>query len=199
VVDWYKRERVARAAGLVAHEVGLPGVTVSLLVQRAAMARNTFYELFANRDEALLFAIELGTARLRKAIDDGLASRGPWERRTKAAIESLFDAVEDDPMMAELCLVHAPGLRDRAVPLDPDLVQTLAGILRPGRGDGPKPGPGPHTEEIVALGILTVVAERLRRGESSSLRVLAGELFTLALLLFRGVESVHGAGPGTSP
>lgn len=185
VVDGYKRERVAHALSVVVREVGLPSLTVSLLVKQAAMARNTFYELFANREEVVEFALELGNARLRKAIEDGVASGGRWQRRIEAAIERLLDTVEDDPHMAELCLVHGAGAENANAPFDSDLVETVAGILRPGRKDAPSPGPGPFTEELVAYGILRVVAERLRRGEAESLRGLAGELSELATRPFR--------------
>lgn len=195
VLDSYKRARIAHAVSLVVHEVGIPGLTVALLVRKAEMARNTFYELFANTAEAVRFATATGNARLRKAIDDGLASGGGWQQRTEAAIERLLDTVEADPELAELCLVHAPGRHAIEAPFDPDLVQTLAGILRPGRREGPKPGPGPHAEEIIAFAILGVIAGRLRRGEASSLRSLAGELSTLAALPFREGGSARDAVP----
>src|SRR4051794_26295077 len=100
VIDGYKRERVAHALSLTVHEVGLPGLTVSLLVKRAAMARKTFYEIFANREDALGFAVAMGNARLKKAIDDGAAGGGRCRRRIEAAIERLLDTVEADPHLA---------------------------------------------------------------------------------------------------
>lgn len=195
VLDSYKRARIAEAVVLVVHEVGIPGLTVSLLVRKAEMARNTFYELFANSEEAVRFAVEMGNARLKKAIDDGVDSGGGWQRRTEAAIERLLDSVEADPELAELCLVHAPGLRGADAPFDPGVVQTLAGILRPGRKEGPKPGPGPRTEEIIAFSILGIIAGRLRRGEAKSLRGVARELAVLAVLPFREAQSGRAEAP----
>jgi hypothetical protein len=123
--------------------------------------------------------VALGNARLKKAIVDGAAGDG-WQKRVEATLERLLDTVEADPYLAELCLVHASGLEAAATPFDPVLVQTLAAALRPKRNEGPEARPGPRIEELVAVGILSVVAERLRRGEAESLRGLAGELSVLA-------------------
>jgi AcrR family transcriptional regulator len=192
VIDRYKRERVARAAGLVVHEVGLPGVTVSLLIQRAAISRNTFYELFANREKAIIFASQLGNDRLKEAIEGGSGNEGDWRRRIEAAIERLIETVEAGPELAELCLVHAPGTEIAEAPFDPGLVQTLAEVLRPGRKESPGPGPDPRTEELVAFGILSVIAERLRRGEAKGLGGLAGELPVLVTGPFPGESTGEG-------
>lgn len=157
------------------------------------MARNTFYGLFDNRDAAIRFALALGNSRLREAIDDGAGGTGPWPRRMEAVIESLLDMVEDDPHLSELCLLHGRCVMDTAGPFDPELVQALAGVIRAGRQDGPDPGPGPRAEELVAYGVLAVIAERLRRDEAESLRELAGELSELAIMPFREIDPLPAA------
>lgn len=162
------------------------------------MARNTFYELFANRQDAIRFALELGNARLKQAIKEGAASGERWPRRMGAIIESLLDTVVGDPRLAELCLVHGRGFNDAGAPFDPGLVETLAGVIRPARRSSPKPGPGPRTEELIAYGVLSVIAERLRREEAGPSRVLAGELSELAVLPFRSRRAA-GRGGGRSP
>lgn len=139
-------------------------------------AREASFE--SSHEAALRSAIEIGNVRLKKAIDDAAAAG--WPQRIGAAIEGLLGAVEADPGLAELCLVHGHAVEGGPLPFDPALVQTLAGVMRAERGRDPEPGPGLCTEELVAYGILGVIAERLRRGEAGSLRGLAGELSQLA-------------------
>lgn len=121
---------------------------------------------------------------MTRAIDDGAGGIGPWPKRMEAVIGSLLDAVADDPDLSELCLVHGRYGMDAAGPFDPELVQALAGVIRGGRQSGPEPDPGTRAEELVAYGVLAVVAERLRRDEVESLRGLAGELSVLVTMPF---------------
>lgn len=187
-VDNFKRERVALALSAVVHDAGFRGLTVSTLAERAKMSRNTFYGLFDNREAAIRFALALGNAKLKKAIDDGAGVGDRWPRRVEAVVERLLDTAADDSHLSELCLVHGRCAADTAAPFDTGLVQALAGVIRSGRQNGPKPDCGPRAAELVAYGVLAVVAERLRRDEAKSLRGLAGELSELVIMSFREVD-----------
>lgn len=180
ISDRYKRERAVAAVSALVHEVGPGALTVTLLTKRAKMARNTFYELFDDRGDALSYAVRAGNAKLKRAIDEGATGSDDWLPVLRMTMDSLLEAVAADPRLAELCLVHGRVVESVASPFDPELVQTIAGVLRPGRRGGPAPGPGPRTEELIAYGILSVIAERLRRGDVDSLRGLGGELSDLA-------------------
>lgn len=185
LIDEYKRERVALAIGSVVRELGVGGLKVALITQRAKMARNTFYELFGGREEALEFGVELGSSKLRDAVDRALEREGTWENRVQASIEALLEAVEAAPALSELALVHRCGARRMPGGVyDPALVETFAAVLRAGRQQSPPPGPGPRTEELLAHGILSVIATRLLNGEAGSLRELRPELTELAILPF---------------
>jgi AcrR family transcriptional regulator len=190
LIDRYKRYRAAVAVGEIASEEGLHQLTVSRVTKRAKMSRGTFYELFENREAAIRYALDLANGWLKEAIDKAADSDGPWPRRIEAVLESLLGTVEAHVHLSELCLVHGCGAEGAEAPFDPELVQTLAGVLRPGRRDGPKPGPGPRTEELFAYGILAVAADRLREGEAKSLRGLSRELSALAVRSLHGSQSV---------
>ena len=143
-----------------------------------------FYEHFDDPEAAVRHAFAVGNARLKESIDDGAAGGDPWPRRMETMIARLLDTVEDDPSLAALCLVYGGCAGGPAAPFASGLVQTLAGVIRPGRRHGPEPGPGPRAEELVAYGVLGVIAERLRRDEADSLRGLAGELSELVTMPF---------------
>jgi AcrR family transcriptional regulator len=185
MVDAFKRERVVHGIGDAARDLDVKRLTVTDITKRAKMARNTFYELFDNREDALRYAVAAGNRRLRDAIDRAADQDGGWEKRTKAALRELLAEVAAAPGLAELCLAQGSSVEQpQAIPFDPALIETLAGILRAGRPERSQPGPGPRLEELLACGILSVIAKRLREGDIGGLPNLATELFELVSLLF---------------
>jgi AcrR family transcriptional regulator len=193
VVDRHKRDRVVVAASTLTHEIGPRALTVTLLTKRAKMARNTFYDLFEDRGDALSYAMKTGNAKLGRAVDEGAAGAGEWLLILRLTMDRLLDAVAADPHLAELCLLHSRTIEGDASPYDPELVQAIAKVVRFGRREGAAPGPGPRTEELIAYGVLSVIAERLRRGDLESLRGLGGEFSDLASRPFITRESLRVA------
>jgi AcrR family transcriptional regulator len=189
-IDAFRRDRLAQVLAEIAQKEGLDGLSVGLITSRARMARSTFYGLFENRGAAIAYGTELADRRLRSAIDDAVAfTNPPWQNRLRAAIDALLAYAAEEPGLAALSLVHTAGAADGRLPFDPNLVQTLAGILRPIRRSIPKPGPGPRTEELLAYSILAVLAERLRRGDLGHRSELGAELASLVVTLFSDPEA----------
>jgi hypothetical protein len=164
-----------------------PALSDDEIFHRPPLPRE-FHELFDDPEAAVRHAFAVGNARLKEAIADGAAGGDPWPRRMETMIDRLLDTVEKDPSLAALCLVYGRRAGGPAAPFESGLVQALAGVIRPGRQHGPKPGPGPRAEELVAYGVLGVIAERLRRDEADSLRGLEGELSELVTMPFREVD-----------
>lgn len=184
-VDDHKRERCALAIGELAHECGGAALTVDRICRRAKIARATFYDLFEGCDGAFQFAYELGVQRLREAIEVGAEPQLPWRERVDAAIGSLLRAIEADPYLAELCLVHGGSRGDPAcAPPNLELVQTLAEVLGQARAERTNCQPPALTEELMASGLIAAIATQVRRKASLLLGDLQEELTTLASMPF---------------
>lgn len=181
-----KRERLATVVGKLVHERGTKATTAGRIAARAGIARSSFYELFENREDALRYAIHVGEQRLLKAIEGVLDREDGWEERVGAIFSAFLAAAQADPFLAELALISrgaegAPGLG----PCNPKLVDALASALRPGWRGVDEAG-GPRAEELLVLGVLGLVAGRLRRGEADGLLALTPELTRLATSAFAG-------------
>lgn len=182
-IDHHKRERCVVALSEVVHEGGTGNLSVARVVQRAKMARGTFYELFENQDDAFRYAIETGQKALTEAIAQAAEEPGAWEERVERVIAALLVAVEDDRCLAELCLLHSAGRMGAGIgPYDPAIVAALSQVLEPPRAEDQEREPRPWVAELLARGILSVTAERLRRREVTGLRELAPELAELATI-----------------
>jgi AcrR family transcriptional regulator len=175
--DSYKRQKVAQAAAELVREVGLSGLTVRHIIQRGKMACCTFYELFENRADVLRFAVALGNDKLRAAIEDAASEPGDANARMERVVKALLAAAEADPALTALCLAQGDAALEPTTPtFDPELLAALAKGLQP---ETRFPAPFPCLDELLACGVLSLVAERLNRGQEKSLGLLSPELIEL--------------------
>ncbi len=192
-IDNYKRWRVLVAIAGLAHEGGAGELTTTQIIARAKISRPTFYELFESK--AACFAFACGAARryLVGPIEAAGEAPGPWPERMSAAVGDLLAAAAEQPLLAELCLLHAAGMRrEPQEPCGEAVVEALARLAADGRGAGrqaagglPYREPQPGTEELVACAIVSVVAPRVRAG-AAELPELREELTGMALRPFLG-------------
>lgn len=187
--DDYKRKRCALAASEVVYEVGIGPLTVEMITARARISRSTFYQVFKNVDSTLKYACELGNLQLREAIEGAAQEPGAWEARMVAGIATLLETAESEPYLATLCLVHGSGLLDPAIgPHDPDLIAAIAALFAEGEAVR-----SPQFDELLAYGILSIIADRLRRGEFSGLQNLSDPLTDIVRIQLLGHRRPAGA------
>jgi AcrR family transcriptional regulator len=171
-VDDYQRRRLVVAVAELAHEHGLAGVTVAALVRRARMSRKTVYDYFANRDDCVDYASEQAAGYLFAPLAPQSS-----EERLAAGVAALLGAIEAEPLLTELALVHAPALGgERGWRFQDAAIAGIAELLAIDQGSAER---GP---EMIASAILGVIGCRLRRGEGQRIGDLAGELLDLATL-----------------
>eukprot|EP01037_Dinobryon_pediforme_P011236 gene11236-11321_t len=110
-----KRDRILDAAQRLIHERGYGAITIADVARRAAVGKQTVYQMFAHK-EAILFALcerksalidAHNEARLRAALPLG------WRAVTRAGIESFYDFNRHDPSMDALFIASqdVPALR----------------------------------------------------------------------------------------
>jgi len=179
-----RRALIARAVAEAAHEVGPHRVTVSMVIARAGIHRQAFYQLFDNVKDALAYSWRASRLGLLAVVARATAEGAGWPERVAAVISALLERAESEPHLVELYLTYDQAALDDRGPFDDTVVSAIAGVLRPGRPGTGHPSPGPPSEELITFGILSVIAERLRRGEAASLTELAPELTLVATLPF---------------
>lgn len=183
VLEGFRRERIYLAVAELAHEGGAGALTMAAIVKRGRMSRNTFYDLFADKRECLDLACEFARDCLVTPLREAGPDSGAMNERLERAIAALVAAVSAQPVVAELCLVHAPSVSPLGRELGVDaVVEALIAALKQG-GDAPDGG-SPGLEEFVAATIVSIVATRARRGEAAELGTLQSELTELAARLW---------------
>jgi AcrR family transcriptional regulator len=178
-IETHRRERFAMALSELVHEQSEVELTVAHVIKRAGASRNTFYEVFTNKEACLEFSRGWARERLLTAIGTAAEADGEDEDRARAVIGALLEAATKLPAPVELCLIHsAADFEAREGVGDMATIEALARALSTVEDEQSIE----VASELLAAGILTVVALRLHRGELNEPAALAEELADLVAL-----------------
>ena len=116
-VERSQRRRIVEATATLVAEHGYAGLRVANIARLAGVSRSTIYELFADKEEAMLACYQAGSDTQRRAVEAALAEPGAAEDRLRRAITAYLAVLDADPVAARAFLVepqHAtPRLRGR--------------------------------------------------------------------------------------
>jgi AcrR family transcriptional regulator len=176
---------------VLAHRRGINALTVGEVVAQAKTSRGTFYEFFSDRDSCLRFACQEAHERIFDPVEATLETPQPWLERLGETIGVLLERVVEEPLWAELCLVHSFAVDGGGEGSFQEAgTESIAAAIRGGRKAGREiegsryVEPPSIIEDLLAAGILSVLAQRIRDGEVASLPSLQGELVRLAACPF---------------
>jgi len=106
---------LAAAVELVAED-GFGSLTVAQIIGRARVSRKTFYELFRDREDCVLAALEATLADAELLAREAFARETSWRAGVRAALAQLLVLIDEEPAHARVCLVESlsGGARIRA-------------------------------------------------------------------------------------
>ena len=173
---------------------GYRAVTVADIVRRAGIARNTFYDNFASKEDCFLatqdFAVE---ESLRRVVDAATEKEG-WEERLAAGLGAFLSYVASEPALARTCIVEALSAGPAAQERYEQSLQAFIPLLRIGREDSPHGDDLPDTlEETIVGGIFWVIYQRIVLGQTEQIEALLPDLVDFALTPYIGAESAQRA------
>jgi AcrR family transcriptional regulator len=182
----FQRMRIVSAMVTVACERGMAVTTVADVVAEAGVSRKTFYEIFDNREDCLLAAIEQTVGRVSEKVSTAcVAHRRSWIDRMRAGLFSLLRFCDEEPAVARLCVVDSmaagPAVRDRRK----QILQQLASSVDEGR-TAARREPPPLAAEGVVGGVVSVIHRRLVVSDGDRLIEMLGPLMSFIVLPYRG-------------
>jgi len=161
VVAAFRRERVARGVAEAAQEIETQRLRTIDITATARMAKSTFFELFPSRPASVEYACEFATLRLTQPLAQPPEDT-PRRTRLEWAIDTLIAAIEAEPLLAALCLVHSRCARiETPQRYFQAVVDAVAAAIGPGR-----------CTEVRAGAIVTLIALRLAQGRGEELATL---------------------------
>jgi AcrR family transcriptional regulator len=196
----HQRERIIRAFAEVVSEQGYQAVTVGDIVQRAKIARNTFYEHFASKQDCFLAAFDLAAADLFDRVATSSSSDEDFAARVRAGLGAFLDFVAAEPALAHICIVDVLTAGPEAMDRFEQALQRFAPLLREGRELRPTGAALPETiEETVLGGLVWIVYRRLAAGSPEEVQDFLPELLEFALTPYLGPAEAHEVAAAQAP
>ncbi len=127
-----QRERIVDAVANLTAAGGYADLTVEKIAGEAAMSLQTFYDHFKSKEEAFLFAYEVGHARGLALVERAYEAQADWPSGVKAAIVTLLEYLGSEPAFARLALLHMLIATPRAAERANAGITEYLSVLEPG-------------------------------------------------------------------
>lgn len=189
----HQRTRMIHALAEEVVENGYRDVTVAGIVKRAGVARNTFYESFANKEECFLAASDLAGEEAMRRVAEALKGVPPdWPERIRAGIGAFLAFAASEPALARVFVVESLSAGPAAAERYERTVRAVVPFFRLGRRSSDNGDNLPPTlEETIIGGIFWIVYQRIVIGRSEELESLLEELAEFALTPYIGVKAAR--------
>ncbi|HEV3072724.1 MAG TPA: TetR family transcriptional regulator [Solirubrobacteraceae bacterium] len=182
-----QRSRLLAAAIRAVEELGYTQATVAHITRRARVSRRTFYELFANREECLIAALESVVDGIRGEVAAAGLEGLSWRERLRGGLWAILSFFDHEPVLARVCVVQALRGSQSVLERREEILAGLAAVIDEGRGEGARgvACPPSTAEGLVGAGF-ALVYSRLLRGEREPLTGLIGDLMGMIVLPYMG-------------
>ncbi|HEY6729824.1 MAG TPA: TetR/AcrR family transcriptional regulator [Solirubrobacterales bacterium] len=125
-------ERLLRALAAVVAEKGYPDTTVAEIVDRASTSQRTFYEHFKNKEDAIVAALDSGSAHMLAAALPAFRRAPDWPHAVHDTQEAMFCFGAEEPEYARLGGVEMYAAGKRALDQREVVTEGMEGLLAPG-------------------------------------------------------------------
>ena len=185
-----QRERIVDATAAIVAEKGLAALTIPEIARRANVSHQTFYAIYASKDEAFLGAQKIGMHQaLGVAVEAYEAQAGDWPRAVAAGVRALIDFLASEPAHAHLTLVDTFAACPQAIEIRDAGMHAFSAYLGPGYELTAAAASVPAVAaEAIAGGIWQVLYEYIDNDCLEELPGTAAQLAYLALTPFLGPE-----------
>ncbi len=195
----FQRSRLLTAALDEASERGCRETSIGAVVARARVSRETFYEIFATREDCLAAVFEESLARIAAVVEPAYAGPRQWRERLRSALAALLAFLEDEPELGGFALAYitAPGTQHQR--RRQCLLEALRGELERGRSEARvHPATSPLTAELLVGGVLAVIQARIEAG-SGQLMPILNPLMSMIVLQYLGPAAANSELSRTPP
>lgn len=182
-------ERLLRALAAVVAEKGYPDTTVAEIVDRASTSQRTFYEHFKNKEDAIVAALDSGSAHMLAAALPAFRRAPDWPHAVHDTQEAMFCFGAEEPEYARLGGVEMYAAGKRALDQREVVTEGMEGLLAPGYEL--KPQTPPIAAEAIGGALYSLLYDHVNKKGPETLPDLVPTLVYVTLAPFLEVEEAY--------
>jgi AcrR family transcriptional regulator len=188
-VEASQRTRLLQATIELGTERGFASLTLTDIVGRAGVARSTFYEHFADKQQCFLEAFDYAADLvLERVLAIGPPPAGDFASPVDAYIARLLELCLEEPGLVRLVAADAealgPAAAERQRAIRSRLADGLVALREFLRAEDPKLAPITHVRALAIVGAITeVLKHTLHTSGINALPALGPELAAIVLAL----------------
>jgi AcrR family transcriptional regulator len=182
-------ERILRALASVVSQKGYPETTVAEIVDCAKTSQRTFYEHFANKEDAVVAALDSGSSQMLAAALPAFRRAADWQHAVQATQEAMFTFGVQEPEYARLGAVEMYAAGKRALEQRERVTEGMEGLLAQGyqlREDIP-----PITAEAIGGALYALFYDYVKQRGPERLPEMVPVAVYMTLTPFLGAEEAY--------
>ncbi|HET8954516.1 MAG TPA: TetR/AcrR family transcriptional regulator [Solirubrobacterales bacterium] len=187
-------ERLLRALAAVVAEKGYPDTTVAEIVERASTSQRTFYEHFRNKEDAIVAALDSGSAHMLAAALPAFRRAPDWPHAVHDTQEAMFCFGAEEPEYARLGGVEMYAAGKRALDQREIVTEGMEGLLAPGYEL--KPETPPIAAEAIGGALYSLLYDHVNKEGPETLPDLVPTLVYVTLAPFLEAEEAYEVAVG---
>jgi AcrR family transcriptional regulator len=191
-VSHNQRERIFDAIARCTATNGYPELGLEAIAAEASISLQTFYQHFANKEEAFLATYEVGHAKAVAAVSHALDLRLPWAKNVKIGARALLQFLASEPAYAHLAcvdvLIAYPRLARRLEQANHSYAELLDFRIDT---QAPSRMPSQIVGEAIIGGIFELIHDTILQGHTNQLPNLTKQVSYIA----HHHESTEGNAP----
>jgi AcrR family transcriptional regulator len=187
-------ERLLRALAAVVSEKGYQEAKISEIVERAKTSRRTFYEYFGSKEDAMVAALDSGSAQMLAAALPAFRRGGDWPHAVRDTQRAMLHYAAEEPEYGRLGAVEMYGAGPRALEQREMVTEGMEGLLQPGFEIAPDVPP--IAAEAVGGALYALLYDFVKAEGPERLPALVPTFVYVTLAPFLGAEEAFAVATG---
>jgi AcrR family transcriptional regulator len=184
-----RRTRIIYGTAEVMLAKGYEDATVADIVTAAGVARDVFYDLFKDKEDAFLEAQQYSTQDILDACAVAYFSIKDWPERVWRGLEMLIAVIASHPALAHLRLVECYVAGPTAIRRAEEITRAFTIFLEEGYGYRPEGRELPRMcSEAITGAIFEIIQRHVAQGDVTSLPMQLPRLVYIAIAPFIGCD-----------
>jgi AcrR family transcriptional regulator len=187
-------ERLLRALAAVVSEKGYQEAKIAEIVERAKTSRRTFYEYFSGKEDAMVAALDSGSAQMLAAALPAFRRGGDWPQAVRDTQRAMLHFAAEEPEYGRLGAVEMYGAGPRALEQREMVTEGMEGLLQPGYEVAPEVPA--IAAEAVGGALYALLYDFVKAEGPERLPALVPSFVYVTLAPFLGAEEAYAVATG---